>query len=46
MAFQSLGVGTNANDGSGDTLKAGGAKMITSPRFIPSSVMQVPCPVA
>ena len=27
MAFQSLGVGTNANDGSGDTLKAGGAKI-------------------
>ena len=27
MAYQSLGVGTNANDGSGDTLKAGGAKI-------------------
>ena len=27
MALQSLGVGTNANDGSGDTLKAGGAKI-------------------
>jgi len=27
MAYQSLGVGTNANDGSGDTLRAGGAKV-------------------
>ena len=27
MAYQSLGVGTNANDGSGDTLRAGGAKI-------------------
>ena len=27
MAYQSLGVGTNANDGIGDTLRAGGAKV-------------------
>ena len=27
MAYQSLGVGTNANDGSGDTLRSGGAKV-------------------
>ena len=27
MAFQSLGVGSNANDGSGDTIRAGGAKI-------------------
>jgi len=27
MAYQSLGVGTNANDGSGDTLRAAGAKL-------------------
>ncbi len=27
MAYQSLGVGSNANDGSGDTLRAGGAKI-------------------
>ena len=27
MAYQSLGVGTNANDGSGDTLRSGGGKI-------------------
>jgi len=27
MSYQSLGVGTNANDGSGDTLRAAGAKL-------------------
>ena len=27
MAYQSLGIGTNANDGSGDTLRSGGAKV-------------------
>ena len=27
MAYQSLGIGTNANDGSGDTLRSGGGKI-------------------
>ena len=45
MAVQSLGVGTTANDGSGDTLRAAGL-MITSLRYIQSLEMQVPYLVA